>query len=445
MITNSAHSIRTIIALTSLALVASCTGDTLKQSYLEYSSVLLPPPTRPVIVMSGFGNSKLYDPTTDRYVWGTAHATLQTRYADNLDLPVDSKQEQIEHDRLIPRGFVGYRSPLNFAWHISRALEKYGKYTMARAVSPDSQEPRTVYRFAYDWRLSAMDNARRLDSFIEQIRRAHDDPGLKVDIVGHSLGGFITLTYLRMGVAPIEAPQQWDRASQAAAEKIGSVVLLGAPQQGSVDAFRVLLRPERFVMRVLSPEWTATYPSLTEMLPTDGRFLIDERGAALDIDLWDPSVWRRYKFSIFDDAVRARVEKRQSQEHYRKLTVAFEKSLLRAKALREVHERPLPQGISVTTIASDCMPTTRRVLMRPDRTFAFHGEELQDSEKHLGRTMFVPGDGSITTESATGGRTDHAAIFCDGHQGMALDATVHHAILRALQRGSAPPTSAAIH
>jgi hypothetical protein len=191
-------------------------------------------------------------------------------------------------------------------------------------------------------------------------------------------------------------------------------------------------------MRVLAPEWTSTYPSLVEMLPTDGRFLIDERGRPLDIDLRDISAWRRYKLSIFSDEVRERVTRKSSAEHYRKLTVAFEKSLVRSKALLSVHERPMPPGVAITTIASDCMPTTRRVLMRSDRTFAFYDEELKKNEAHLAPMMFVPGDGSITTESATGGRSDSAMVFCDGHQGMALDATVHHAILRALQRGMAP-------
>jgi pimeloyl-ACP methyl ester carboxylesterase len=433
MIANGSLARQAGAALVSLFLLSSCTAETLRRSYLQTASAHLSPPTRPVVVLSGFGNTKLFDPETQRYVWGTAHSTVQTRYADNLDLPIDPERREFIPDRLVPRGFVGSRGPLNFAWHISRALERYGKYTMATNAAPEEQPPRTVYRFAYDWRLSATDNARELDRLIEQIRRAHRRPELKVDIVAHSLGGFITLTYLRMGTEPLEAPELWDRGAQQAASKIANVVLLGAPQLGAADAFRVLIRPERFVMRVLAPEWTATYPSLTEMLPADGRLFVDPHGRELEMDVWDLETWRRWKLSIFSDEVRTRVERRIPAEGYEALVTAFERSLRRAKQVRRVHDRPLPSAVRITAIAGDCIPTTRRVLMRPDLSFAFYAPELRQEEKELVSTMLAPGDGSITLESATAGRAAAAAVFCNGHQGMALDAAVHHAILRALQ------------
>jgi hypothetical protein len=260
-----------------------------------------------------------------------------------------------------------------------------------------------------------------------------------VDIVGHSLGAFIALTYLRMGTAPLDQPALWTRAAETAAGKVNAVVLLGAPQQGAVDAFRVLIRSERFVMRVLAPQWTSTYPSVVEMLPLDGRIVIDEQGAPMDIDLWEIQSWRRYKLSIFSDEIRRRIVEQQSQKAYDHLTVAFEKSLRRAKSLRTVHQRPIPAGVAVTSITSDCIPTGRRVLMRRDGTFAFQLEDLRENEKHLARLMFVPGDGSITTASATAGR---AVVFCSGHQGMALDPAVHHAIIRALQGPTEPALAA---
>jgi pimeloyl-ACP methyl ester carboxylesterase len=434
-----AKPLRLSAAIVLTILLSSCSPYTWKRSYLREAAMFTEAPARPVIVISGFGTSKLYDPITKRYVWGTAHATLQTKYADNLELAVDPEKEEIVRDRLVPRGFVGSRGPINFSWQISRALELYGSYAMATLDPPAMQPPRDIYRFAYDWRLSSTDNARELDALIEQIRRAHHNPQLRVDIVGHSLGAFIALTYLRMGTAPLDQPDLWTAAAESAARKVNAVVLLGAPQQGAVDAFRVLIRSERFVMRVLAPRWTATYPSVVEMLPLDGRIVIDEQGAPMDIDLWDIQSWRRHKLSIFSDEIRRQIVEQQSEKAYDHLTVAFAKSLRRAKTLRTVHARPLPPGVAVTSITSDCIPTGRRVLLRRDGTFAFQIEDLRENEKHLAKRMFVPGDGSITMASATAGKV---MVFCSGHQGMALDPGVHHTIIRSLQ-GTPEPALAA--
>src|SRR5688500_7465535 len=111
-----------LIVVLIIVALAGCTTDRTRRSYLRENAARFEvPPTRPVIVVPGFGVSRLFDPVTGRFVWGTAHAMVQRRYADDLELQPG--------DRLVPRGFVGSRGPINIAWQLTEALRKYGGYT----------------------------------------------------------------------------------------------------------------------------------------------------------------------------------------------------------------------------------------------------------------------------------------------------------------------------
>ena len=87
-----------ITALAIIAILGSCTTDRTRAGYLRTMAETLGAPPRPVIVIPGFGVSRLYDPVRRVYVWGTGHATFRTNYEDDLDLPEGG------HDRLVPRG-----------------------------------------------------------------------------------------------------------------------------------------------------------------------------------------------------------------------------------------------------------------------------------------------------------------------------------------------------
>jgi pimeloyl-ACP methyl ester carboxylesterase len=326
-------------------------------------------PPRPVIIVPGFGVTKLFDPVTHRYVWGTGHATMQTRFEDDLDLPPSG------HDRLVPRGYVGSRGPINIGWQLTEGLRRFGRYV------PDQ----TVYPFYYDWRLSARENAMRLGELVEQVRH-----GGKVDIVTHSAGAIIALTYVKL---------------QNGGGLVDHLVLIAPTQLGVIDAFRILVRPERFLRRVFTAEMVKTWPAVPELLPEDGRFLINS-----DFDAWNPSSWR----SIL------------------KTTPAFEQSIVDARRFRdELHAAPMPRDVKVSVIAADCVPTARRALRRGDGSFAFYPRELLESERTLMKEMFEPGDGTVPITSARAG--GDAAIFCDGHQGIAADPDVQHVLIRTLR------------
>ena len=367
--------------MTVAILALTCTTDRTRRGYLHTIASTYDEPPRPVIVIPGFGVTRLLDPVRNRYVWGTAHSTVQRGFPDDLDLPVDA-EGRIGHDRLIPRGYVGSRGPVNIGWQLMEGLRKFGRYTPER----------NVFGFQYDWRLRAVENAAKLDQLVDQVRG-----GGKVDLVTHSAGAIVALTYIKLA---------------GGASKVDHLVLIAPTRRGVVDAFRVIVRPERFIRRVFTPAMVLTWPAVPELLPDDGRFLVDEQGHPIDRDLWRPDGWRGIVPPSIDRA--------------------FARSLADARAFRdELDRRPMPKNVDVTVIAGDCVATTRRVLMRGDGSFVFYPGELRPSERSLEKILFEPGDGTVPVSSSD---ADHdALLFCDGHQGIAADPSVHRAIIRKLR------------
>lgn len=420
----------TRITATAMLLVATAcettSTDISRHEYLDDFQKLTAAPVRPVIVIPGFANSKLCDP--DHYcVWGTARASVHTKYPDDLDLPIDEATLTIGHDRLEPRGFAGLHTWMNIGWVLSSSLVRFGKYKPA-----GSGVPGEVYDLDFDWRLSTEDGARRLDQLIDRIREEHHDPDLKVDIVTHSGGGMIALAYVRIGTADAEHPELWDAASRVAASKVHRMVLLSVPQRGTVEAFRVLVRGQKIVRRDLNPEIVSTFPAVTEFLPSNGRFLVDGEGKAIDADLWDIESWKRLQISIFDPQRAERFKRRHSAHAYDVLVGAFANTLRHGQAFSRAMNRPIPSGVGVQIIASDCLPTVHRVLMRPDRSFVIYPGELKPEERKLTTFLFEPGDGSVVLSSATGDFKD-VALLCVVHQHISEDRNARRTILRTLQ------------
>lgn len=340
-----------------LAALAHCnTTDRTRRAYLRASAETLGKPARPVIVIAGFGVTQLIDPAGNRAVWGTPRSVWRKEHPDDLDLD--------PHDRLVPGEWVGSRGPINTGWQLSIGLRKFGGYTNNVDIFP----------FPYDWRRSARENARLLAKRIDEIRGSG-----KVDLVTHSAGALVALAY--------------------DGDAVENIVMVAPPRYGVVDAFRIFVRPERFIRRTFDAATVATWPFIFELLPENGRVFVDEDGRALDRDLWDPASW----------PVDVRVQ------------------LANARAFRE-ELRTKPVSAKLTVIAGDCIPTARRILQRRDGTYAFYPDDLRDTERHLSPILFEPGDGTIPVSAA-----GDALLFCDGHQGIAADPSVHRAMIRALR------------
>jgi pimeloyl-ACP methyl ester carboxylesterase len=347
-----------IFCAAALVALAHCnTTDRTRRGYLRANAATLGKPLRPVIVIAGFGVTQLVDPVTKRYVWGTPRSVWRTDHPDDVDLD--------PADRLVPGGWVGSRGPINTGWQLSIGLRKFGGYT----------EGVDIHSFPYDWRRSARENAARLDSFIDTIRGTG-----KVDLVTHSAGALVALA--------------------SSGEHVENMILVAPPRNGVVDAFRIFVRPERFIRRTFDDATVATWPSIFELLPEDGRVFIDEEGKPIDRDLWEPSHW----------------------------PVEVDAQLASARELRAMLKTK-PQRAKLTVLAGDCVPTAKRILQRRDGTYAFYWSDLREHERHLAALLFEPGDGTVPVSSA-----GPATLFCDGHQGIAADPHVHRALIRVLRQ-----------
>jgi pimeloyl-ACP methyl ester carboxylesterase len=340
-----------------LAALAHCnTTDRTRRAYLRANAVTLGKPARPVIVIAGFGVTQLLDPVTKRAVWGTPRSVWRKSHPDDLDLD--------PHDRLVPGDWVGSRGPINTGWQLSIGLRKYGGYTNEVDIHP----------FHYDWRRSARENARLLARLIERVRGNG-----KVDLVTHSAGALVALAY--------------------DGDAVENIVMVAPPRSGVIDAFRVFVRPERFIRRTFDAQTVATWPSIFELLPENGRVFIDEEGKPLERDLWDPASW----------------------------PLDVREQLANARAFRdELKSKRI--AAKITVLAGDCVPTARRILQRRDGTYAFYPDDLRENERHLAPILFEPGDGTVPASAA-----GEAMLFCDGHQGIAADPSVHRAVIRALR------------
>lgn len=374
----TARDLSLIVLVIVLLLVAACTTDRTRRGYLERAAETLPPPERVAIVVPGFGVTRLYDPVTERYVWGTPRATMRTAYEDDLDLPRPAAGPV--QDRLVPRGYVGSRGPVNVGWQLMEALRRYGGYRPGQ----------TVHSFYYDWRLSARLNAEALGRFVDQV-----GGGRKVDLITHSAGAIVALTWIKLG---------------GGAGRVEHLIMIAPTQRGVIDAFRIFVRPERFLRRKFDAEMVATWPSVYELFPEDGRFIVNEEGVLTRFDVWRSETW---------------------ENEWPGLPIAA--YVREGRALRnQLAATPMPRSISMTTIAGDCVPTAVRILRRSDGTFAFYPGELRTTEKSLRTTLFEPGDGTVPISSAVAG--GEAALYCDGHQGIATDPNVHRALIRQLRR-----------
>lgn len=114
--------------------------------------------------------------------------------------------------------------------------------------------PGRVLEFPYDWRLSNVHSARRLQRFTERALR--DRPDTKVTFVCHSMGGLVARYYLEVLGGRHDAAQ---------------LITVGTPFSGSIKAVRALagdLFPRAPRLGTALTEAARTFPSVAELLPT---------------------------------------------------------------------------------------------------------------------------------------------------------------------------------
>ncbi|HVG35653.1 MAG TPA: hypothetical protein VM911_21560 [Pyrinomonadaceae bacterium] len=387
---------------------------------------------RPLIIIPGILGSQLVNYETGEEVWPSIFRSSD----DGLSLPI-SPDLAGNRDKLVARKIVdtirlAKLAPEVYIYHeLLDALKKYGGYREGDWANPGADgDHDTFYVLPYDWRRDNVETARDLIQRLETLKRKLNRPDLRFNVIAHSMGGLVARYAAMYGDAdlPMEAAP---KPSWAGAQHLDKIFMFGTPNEGSMNAFAILLegysiteglrRPIRLLNK-LSREDALTAPSIFQLLPHSAsvRFL-DENLKPVEIDLYDPEVWRRYGWSpIMDEDFRQRYVTGKTFGDYApfsggslaELDAYFATVLRRAKRFHEALDAAIEGEAPVTMFAfgGDCEETLAApVILRDEkkghwltitrprdfRTSA--GRRITRREATL--AMYAPGDGRVTRRS----------------------------------------------
>jgi pimeloyl-ACP methyl ester carboxylesterase len=366
----------------------------------------MPAAQPPVIVIPGILGSRLRDANSGAELWPGSLWSLALGRKEHLALPFDPQTLQPLAEAQ-PGGLFEAALGTDFYGEILRTLERAGGYRRARPGERVDPAQRHYYVFAYDWRQDNVRTAAGLDAFIEQVRRDHGDPALKVDIVAHSMGGLVTRYFLRYGAEDVLPALHRDdfKVSDAGASKVRTAILLGTPNLGSANSLHGFIEGASVGLRRIPTEVLATMPSAFQLFPHPiNDWLVDIKGEPLDRDLFDAEIWRRFEWSVFGPEAIARLRSQGADVDARQRL--FEANLERARRfVWSLSVRPeRDAGVRIVVFGGDCSLTPARLLVE---------EVGGDSEVRLypgdvahplpgvdyGRLMLEPGDGQVTKPS----------------------------------------------
>jgi hypothetical protein len=426
-------------------------------------------PRRPVVVIPGVFGSRLADARTGRVVWGRTASLFTRLYRpwdaewDLLDLPVDDPGLLGNRDHLEPAGIFDKVAGREFYARLLGVLKDHGNYTPGDVRDPKPGQD--LFTFDYDWRRDAAETAARLSEAIEKILAARGEPGGQVDLLGHSFGGILARYYVLYGGEDVLASPS-PGPTFAGARRVRTLVYLGAPNAGTLDALRSLVDGARLV-RLLPAEAVFTMPAAYQLLPHPGQeVLLDGAGKALVADLFDPGTWERFGWSVFDPE-RMEARRREAiRRHGRAgagarlagemetLRAFLGSALGRAARLARAIEAGggAPGPVRAVAFGGDCLPTPARAVILHDgirhRTHFVPGTLPRALRRPgLEALMMEPGDGSVTRASLMGVHTGppgstpeaveplqlHSATFlCEGHRRLTENITFQDNLLHVL-------------
>ena len=433
-------------------------------------------PRRPVIIIPGAFGSRLKDERTGEVVWGRFSNLLTRMFklvltplgvdeTDRLDLPIDSTNLAENRDHL--RAFDLFDGVAGRAYYkrIVGTLVEVAGYHFGDIIDPKPGED--CFAFYYDWRRDVVENATMLGEAITRIRAVYTAAGTKppkVDLIGHSLGGLIARYYVMYGAKDVLGEQQ-PVVDQAGARFVDTVVLIGVPNEGTLDSLESHDKGYR-ILRSLPAEAIFTMPAAYQALPrVRVKPFIDQKGEPIDIDLYEPSNWHKYGWSVFapeylhelrEETVKEFGEQKGERLYLDRLTVMrtfHAAALKRAALLNTALDRRgrVEDTVKYFTFGGDCTPTPARamVLSKPDGGFEtiwrfddVPGRLVTPEIEHL---MVEPGDGSVTRSSLLATHTsdsadeprgglplDYPLFLCGTHRGLTENMTFQDNLLHFL-------------
>lgn len=303
------------------------------------------------------------------------------------------------------------------------------------SVRTDRTRLASLFVVYYDWRRDIAESACLLANRVARIQIRTG--ASRVHVVGHSLGGVVARYYARYGGRDVMRGRDCPLASGGpaatinapGASAIGGLVTLGAPHQGTAQAFRALMQDFNLfgVLSVGLRDAVFTMPVAWQLLPFAGSdggipLLVGSNGAER-VPLYDPQAWIERGWVLGDPT---NPERRQF----------LETMLARARMLHQRLQEPsaMEDAVPRLVLGSACRPT-------PARAVAENGKVEFLSRAQGDHPMFtrvtVPGDGVVSLESALGvapSPTLTTLTVCTGHSAYVNESSVNDRIAQLLRR-----------
>ncbi len=363
----------------------------------------------PIILIPGLLGSRLSD-ANGKEVWpGSALKLLFSDY-DRLKLQVNPDTLEPEKSDLLLTGLTDTIVGQDYYGRLREVLESAGGFVESVPGTPAVRGERRYYVLAYDWRQDNLAAVRKLDSLIEAIRRDYQEPNLEVDVIAHSMGGMIARYYIRYGTND-ELTDNEFLVNNYGASRIRRAILLGTPNLGSTSAVKAIINGFKIGIGELSPQLIATWPSSYQLLPHPiSQWLLSVDGEALDLDLFDVEIWRKFEFSIFDPKVEKEIisqfkNKSEGREYLRVFQAYFAAHLERARRfVWSLTVRAPHPDVKLIVFGGDCRLTPARLVVEEiDGTsvLRYSPREIRhpNSAVNYDRLMMEPGDGRVTKAS----------------------------------------------
>jgi pimeloyl-ACP methyl ester carboxylesterase len=388
-----------------------------------------------------FGSS-LRHKRTGREVWPAADSDLLLSDYRGLELAINHSTLEPVADEVEAYGVFRAGLGRDFYGNVLDTLQQAGGYVRCRPGHAPRAGARKLYAYVYDFRLDNVRAVRGLEELIEQIRKDHGDPHLRVDILAHSNGGLLARYYARYGAAELPETGAF-QPSFAGAAAIRRLLLVGTPNLGTLQPVLSHLRGEEIGLRRIPPEVVATCTGAAQMMPHPGvPWLVDLGGSVVHSDLYDIDTWRDFKWSLYDPRIAARTIERhgggaEGRRYLEVLRAYMARNLARGSRFAEsLAVAPSPEDVRPYVFGGDCEPTLARLLVESVSGRVFARERIGEIAAPVAgvdyqASMFEPGDSVVTRASLLGRRSldisaprapdeslslSHSFFLCERHQ-----------------------------
>ena len=369
-------------------------------------------PRHPLVFIPGFLGSKLRDPRTGRVLWGNMSNILTHDHRERLACPLGpddtGSQEDLDAFALYESlwGVEYYRKAL-------RILKEAGGYQLGDIAHPAPGD--NAFVFVYDWRKDIVETTGRFAQALERLQASLGGSDVTFDIVAHSQGGLIARYYALYGGKDVLQKED-PLPDGAGAALLNKVILVGTPNQGTLEAMKILHLGLKKGFMPMDPSVTFTMPALYQMLPppTMVRFS-NLDGSPLRLDLYDPDTWQREKLSVFSPASQEEIARGirlrgggsedllERNAEYRDF---LQRQLDRARRFQSALTAPAPggKGPAFYAFGSDCVPTLKSAVAikeKGERKIYFdQGPYRRDPVgDRMGKILYGAGDGTVLMES----------------------------------------------